>query len=208
MSLRDVTFLDAESRTAVLDAADNVALQMDDDAFRGFYERTSRMLWVYLQRMTGDRSAADDLLQETYYRFLRAGVSLETEAHRRHYLFRIATNLSRDRFRRTKTQPVTVEQTETTDALAPAPNAEAARVGSIDLTRAIAQLAPRERAMLWLAYGHGSSHEEIAGVLGLKTSSVKLLLFRARRRLATILGGARTAPGSAPRARGREHGEA
>lgn len=190
MSLRDLTFIDAG--TAVLDAIDDVALQMDDDAFRGFYERTSRMLWVYLQRMTGDRNAADDLLQETYYRFLRAGVALETEAHRRHYLFRIATNLSRDRFRRTKTQPPTVMHDETTDALVPSPNVEAARVGSIDFTRAIAQLQPRDRAMLWLAYAHGASHKEIAEVVGVGTGSVKPLLFRARKKLAGLLGRANT----------------
>ena len=188
MSLRNVTFTDIEATSAVLDAADNVALQMDDDAFRGFYERTSRMLWVYLQRMTGDRHAADDLLQETYYRFLRAGVALETESHRRHYLFRIATNLSRDRFRRTKTQPATVTHDETTDAKLPSPDAEAARVGSIDLNRAISQLVPRDRAMLWLAYAQGASHKEIAEVVGVGTGSVKPLLFRARKRLAGLLG--------------------
>ena len=46
-------------------------LQMDEDTFRGFYTRTSGMLWAYLARATGDASAADDLLQEAYYRMLR-----------------------------------------------------------------------------------------------------------------------------------------
>jgi DNA-directed RNA polymerase specialized sigma24 family protein len=36
----------------------------------------------------------------------------------------------------------------------------------IDLSRAMARMKPRERSMLWLAYGHGCSHEEIAEVLG------------------------------------------
>ena len=55
----------------------------------------------------------------------------------------------------------------------------------------MARLKPRERDLLWLAYAQGSSHQEIAESLGLKTSSIKLLLFRARRRLAALLGGAR-----------------
>lgn len=42
--------------------------------------------------------------------------------------------------------------------------------------------------MLLLAYVQGASHEEIAGVFGLRTASVKTLLFRARRRLAQMLG--------------------
>jgi RNA polymerase sigma-70 factor (ECF subfamily) len=60
-----------------------------------------------------------------------------------------------------------------------------------DLTRAMGQLKPRERSLLWLAYAEGSSHREIAATLGVKLASVKLLLFRARRKLAAIL----TVPG-------------
>ena len=44
--------------------ASDVTFQMDEEAFRGFYERTARMLWAYLHRMTGDAPATDDLLQE------------------------------------------------------------------------------------------------------------------------------------------------
>ena len=49
------------------------------------------------------------------------------------------------------------------------------------------RLKPRERDLLWLAYAQGSSHDEIAAALGLKTSSIKMLLFRARQRLAALL---------------------
>ena len=48
-------------------------------------------------------------------------------------------------------------------------------------------MKPRERSMLWLAYAHGCSHEEIAQMLGLKTSSLKALLHRARQRLAGFM---------------------
>jgi RNA polymerase sigma-70 factor (ECF subfamily) len=51
----------------------------------------------------------------------------------------------------------------------------------------MAQLKPRERDLLWLAYAQGSSHQEIADSLGLRTASIKLLLFRARRKLAGLL---------------------
>ncbi len=51
----------------------------------------------------------------------------------------------------------------------------------------MAQLSQRERQLVWLAYGQGSTHQEIAGALGLKTGSIKPLLFRARRKLAKIL---------------------
>ena len=51
--------------------------------FRAFYDRTARTLWTYLWRMTGDRQAADDLLQETYYRLLRTRTPYQGDAHRR-----------------------------------------------------------------------------------------------------------------------------
>ena len=57
----------------------------------------------------------------------------------------------------------------------------------IDLQRAMARLKPRERSMLWLAYAQGWSHEEIATAIGVKTASLKAMLFRARRRLVKAL---------------------
>ena len=88
------------SRTGEADEA----LDMDEEAFRLFYQRTSRALWAYLSRMSGDRQLADDLLQETYYRLLRRGRSFDSDEHRRHYLFRIATNLVLDVRRRPRLQ--------------------------------------------------------------------------------------------------------
>jgi RNA polymerase sigma-70 factor (ECF subfamily) len=184
LTLRDVMATDAQ--TAVLADQDApVALRMDEETFRGFYDRTSRMLWTYLYRMTNDRQAADDLMQETYYRFLRAEVAVEGDAHARHYLFRIATNLTRDGFRRARTRPAHVTHDDAQVGGDPAATRLDRR---LDLAAAMAKLGARERAMLWLAYGQGASHKEIAAMVGVGTNSVKPLLFRARRRLAGILG--------------------
>jgi RNA polymerase sigma-70 factor (ECF subfamily) len=175
--------LDSLELTASAATDLDVPLQMDEDAFRGFYDRTSRLVWAYLHRLTGDPHAADDLLQDAYYRFLRARVPLESDAHRRHYLFRIATNLANDRFRRVR--PGSEEVLPEADTLEAAPQSLEQR---LELTQAMGRLNTRERAMIWLAYAHGSSHDEIAETMGLRPSSVKTLLFRARRRLAGLLG--------------------
>jgi RNA polymerase sigma-70 factor (ECF subfamily) len=169
------------------------AIVMDEETFRAFYDRTARPLWVYLARATGDAQSADDLLQETYYRFVRARHACETDAHRRHYLFRIAINLVRDCRRRRRLDCVPLDGTET--AGAPAAAAGRAR----DLASALARLRPRDRDLLWLAYANGSTHAQIAETLGLRAASVKLLLFRARRRLAGLLG--RDAPATVERSR-------
>ena len=188
--MRELTITEIERlRTEEADRA--VPLEMDEEAFRGFYDRTARTLRAYLARVTGDASLADDLLQETYYRFLRARGEYEGEAHRRNTLFRIATNLVYDSRRRARVAPPLVA---TELEIADRSNEAVATERASDLRRAMSHLKPRERALLWLAYAQGSSHKEIAQSMGLRTGSVKLLLFRARRRLAALLGGGRREP--------------
>jgi RNA polymerase sigma-70 factor (ECF subfamily) len=180
------TLTNVEHLEAAAAAAD-VPFEMDEDTFRAFYDRTARPLWAYLARITGDRQAADDLLQEAYYRFLRAKVRLEDESHRRHYLFKVATNLARDGYRRKGTAPELVAE-RIEHAVADAGTARRTDT-RLDLTRAFGRLKRRERELLWLAYAQGSSHEEIGAALGLKTGSIKPLLFRARHKLAALLRG-------------------
>jgi len=187
--MRDLTLTDVERLASRADEAraDEVAFQMDEDTFRAFYERTARPVWMYLSRMTGDPQAADDLLQDTYYRFLRANRGYENDTHRKNYLFLIATNLVRDARRRTKLDLVRVPDEDAPDALRAGGDVAARTERRTDLTRAMARLRPRERDLLWLAYAQGSSHQEIAESLGLRTGSIKQMLFRARRRLAVLL---------------------
>jgi RNA polymerase sigma-70 factor (ECF subfamily) len=188
MFSREMTVSDIERLERVATAAVE-ALQMDEDAFRAFYDRTARQVWAYLARVTGDRTAADDLLQESYYRFLRAPRAFTSDSHRRNYLFRIATNLAHDRHRRSRIAVhVPMPEENAPGALSDGRDLATETEHRTDLARAMATLKPREREMLWLAYAQGSSHEEIAESLGLRKSSIKILLFRARRRLASALG--------------------
>lgn len=173
----------------------DVPFAMDEDTFRAFYDRTSRPLWAYLARMTGDRQAADDLLQECYYRLLRARVAHDDESHRRRYLFKIATNLARDGYRRRASAPHIASASS--DVEPPDPASPERTDARLDLTRAFGRLKRRERELLWLAYAQGSSHAEIGTALGLKTGSIKPLLFRARHKLAALLRGESSGGGRA-----------
>jgi RNA polymerase sigma-70 factor (ECF subfamily) len=181
---RDVTFNDVSRIDTLHD--DCAGFVMDEDTFRAFYERTARGVWAYLARVTGDRQIADDLLQETYYRFLRAAATHSSEDHRRNSLYRIATNLARD-VRRRNLLRATELVGHDIERMSGADREEASGQAA-DVSRAMAKLKPRERAILWLAYAEGNSHREIAEVLGLRTSSMKILLFRARRKMAELLG--------------------
>lgn len=181
--LRSLTYTDVNRRDAVHESCEGFA--MDEESFRGFYDRNARGVWAYLARLTGDRHMADDLLQEAFYRFLRAAAIHENEQHRRNSLFRIATNLARDARRKHMVRPIIDLPREQMEKFARTEN-EAAD-SATDCRGALSRLKTRERAMLWLAYAEGASHEEIASVLGLKASSMKGLLFRARRKFAGLL---------------------
>jgi RNA polymerase sigma-70 factor (ECF subfamily) len=171
----------------VLPAASAEASAMDEETFRAFYERTARPVWAYLRRLSGDAAMADDLLQDTYFRFVRAGRTFESDAHQLHYLFRVAASAAADWRRHRRTGDVALGE-----------DAESAvdtrRGGSFedraDVARALARLRPRDREMLWLAYAQGSSHEEIARRLGVGRPSIKAMLARARRRFAMIFAAA------------------
>lgn len=163
---------------------------MGEDEFRAFYERTARPLWSYLSRITGNPHEADDVLQEAYYRFFRAGARHENEAHRRNSLFQIATNLVRDAARRAKHHvdvPIEDENTSTVLPRSTAPVPEHQAAIRTDLARGMEKLEPVQRELLWLAYAQGASHEEIADILGLRAVSIRTLLLRARRKLAGFL---------------------
>lgn len=151
---------------------------MDEPAFHLFYARAAGPLLGYLRRLTGSHATAEDLLQESFVRFLTSSAVPDTDDHRRHYLFRIATNLARDHFRRASRQrPLTA---------APEPHTMP-RVSDGDVWARLNALSPRDRELLLLAYVEGCSHAEIAAITGLMRASIRLLLFRARKRFAIEL---------------------
>lgn len=168
-------------------AAAAEAFQMDELTFRAFYDATARALWSYLYRTSGNATLADDLMQESYYRFLRARFSEPDADYMKNYLFRIATNLLRDHWRHAKVDPPSPAAAD--DSHFERADASVSNESAVesDVMRAMQDLKPRERQLLWLAYVEGSSHREIAQAAGLSEQSVRGLLFRARAKAAKLL---------------------
>jgi RNA polymerase sigma-70 factor (ECF subfamily) len=169
---------------------------MDEARFEDFYRRTAGALWAYLYRLSGDGATADDLLQKSFLRLLRADPRVATDEDLRNWLFRVSTNVALDHFRQTARHRARLKEgveeripeyswghseTRPTDL-------------SHDLADAFAELTARERALLWLAHVEQAAHAEIGEALGVKTKSVKVLLFRARTRLRTLLSKRGLAP--------------
>jgi RNA polymerase sigma-70 factor (ECF subfamily) len=165
---------------------DTVQLPMNEEAFAGFYRNTVRPLWAYLSRASGDPALADDLVQESYLRFLCARAPwAEGETACRRYLFRIGTNLLRDHWRRPTDR--SLEDTPERKLPTVAPQNIEYRDSNAFLNAALLRLRPTERQLLWLAHAEGMSHREISGITGLGTARIRLMLFRARHKLARAL---------------------
>ncbi|HEX8172776.1 MAG TPA: RNA polymerase sigma factor [Thermoanaerobaculia bacterium] len=157
---------------------------MEEARFETFYRRTAGALWSYLFRLTGDEAVADDLLQKAFFRLLRANPALASEEHLRRWMFKTATNLAFDHFRETKRARAYSDSVPRGEG-GPAPEPRA--LLRHDMMRTFAELKPRERALLWLAHVEEADHDDISAALGVKPKSVKVLLFRARKRLGELL---------------------
>ncbi len=164
-------------------ASGTAVAAMDNEQFAAFYARSARSLWAYLARVSRDPALADDLTQESYVRFLCAKHPQDGEVAARRYLFRIATNLLRDHWRRPQASSIE----EMPEEMFKAKWGVAPSDSQAMLEPAMALMRPRDRQLLWLAYAEGYSHHEIAEVTGLGSASIRLLLFRARRKMARLL---------------------
>lgn len=162
---------------------------MDDAAFQIFYSATAPMLWSYIRRASGDAALADDILQESFFRFLRADLPALEKFQMKAYLYRIASSLLADHWRQLKR-----ERRWSLETLFGERTTENAELSG-DTLRLFAVLEPKEQMLLWLAYVEGFDHREIASALQVNQKSVRVLLFRARKKLAGILTSQGIGPG-------------
>jgi len=157
-------------------------VKIDEQAFQLLYRRTAGALRAYAARVMGNATYADDIVQESYLRLVRSPPPTDDPQQLRAWLFRIASRLIVDHWRRGN-----LERGRHTEP------AEARTVANpdiplwVDMARVFEHLNPQQRQLMWLAYVEGADHREIAEALGLREASVRVLLFRTRRRLARLL---------------------
>ena len=134
-----------------------------------------RLCTLYL----GDRSQAEDAVQDAFLRCLEKAPDFESPAHARAWLLRVTVNGCKSRLRapwRRRTAPLL-------DAYPAAAPEEGTR------REAMQALPARDRAVLHLYYYEGYQTAEIAALTGLREGSVRSRLTRARTRLRQVLKG-------------------
>lgn len=155
----------------------------DAGAFEALYRQLVSGVFGLAVRLTHDRGDAEELTQEVFVRAWEARERFDSLPHLRNWLRRVTVNEWIDRARRRRELPLDEEGAAARRLAVPA-GAPGAR---LDLTRALALLSPRLRAVLVLFDLYGLDHAEIGSTLGMTAGASKVQLHRARRRLRELL---------------------
>ena len=134
--------------------------------FLAFVDATSAYLARTAYLLTGDRDAANDLVQETLARTFAAWPRVRP-GEAKAYARRILVNLNTDRWRR---RPVTTTQWLDPAALG---NAERTVDDRDQIARMLASLGPQQRRVIVLRYFEDLPEAEVAACLGISVGAVK-----------------------------------
>ena len=163
---------------AVTEASHAASRALDD-----LYRAHGADVYRYALAVLGNHADAEDVTQTTFlnaYRALEQGVHPRKPAN---WLLTIASNAIKQRFRRDQARPREVELDR--DVPTTETDSEVPSVG--ELLTALAKIPPQQRQAIVLREFEGRSYAEIADILGVTTSALETLLFRARRSLAEEL---------------------
>ncbi len=143
--------------------------------WRELYDAHAGELAGYLWKVTGDREAANDLMQETFIAGMRDEAALREPAKARAWLFRIGTRLATKWLRRGRLIAFlpfigTERSTEGEPGVEP-----------LAVRGAMRAIAPDQATALVLHYAHGFSRAEIAELVGRSEETVKSRIARGRR---------------------------
>jgi RNA polymerase sigma-70 factor (ECF subfamily) len=159
-----------------------------------------KALYRYIRSLVRDAAEAEDLTQETLLRAYEKLSTLDDEAKLVPWLYRIATNITYDRFRQAsfRNRPRSLDEgteagLESGDRIAPVDTAPRLdklmeqREMSACVQDYIEALPESHRAVILLHDVQGLTNPEIAEMLGVSLATVKIRLHRARKRLRAAL---------------------
>lgn len=157
----------------------------DVSAFESLFDRYRHPIHSFLTRMVG-RPAAEDLSQATFLSVVRARGRFRKDARFRPWLYAIAANAARDYHRRSKGEQLTA-QGELPNLASEPGDAESDPGLEKAVRHALEQLPEGQRVAITLHRFQGLSFAEIAEVLDLTESAVKVRAHRGYLRLRDLL---------------------
>ena len=168
----------------------NQSVGVKERTIDGLVQQHKNRIYSYVCRLTNDSPDAEDITQEVFIRAFQSLNAFRHDAAVDTWLYRIATNLVIDRFRREKRAPVWVRvDGEAADSVreVPTTNRESDPQATVQLTElqeqvhaAIHSLPDKLKAAVVLHDIEGLSYEEVGEALGCPVGTVKSRLFNAR----------------------------
>ena len=146
-----------------------------------------REIMRFLVRSTGDREDAMDLFQETWLRAYRAYPTLRSEDGLRPWIYRIASNLCRNRARDRMRRGRVIASESADDAIADHPAAHhlngGGPEGALHLKRSIARLPGKQGQALMMRKFAGLEYAEIGTALNCSAESARASVYQALKKL-------------------------
>jgi RNA polymerase sigma-70 factor (ECF subfamily) len=154
--------------------------------FEDAVKSMEREIMRFLMRSTGDREDAKDLFQETWLRAYRAYPTLRTEDGLRPWIFRIASNLCRNRVRDRMRRARVITNASANGAAfgdSAACSTRGTPDGVLHLKRSIARLPGKQGQALMMRKFAGLEYAEIGAALNCSVDSARASVYQALRKL-------------------------
>lgn len=150
----------------------------DQQAYQTLFERYQAPVWTYLVRRTRDQEAANELFQEAFLKVWRSCDTFKPGQRFKPWVYRIATNAARDRYRYDQREVETADVDVELGSSQPLSHIEL-----MHLEQAIGELPDAYREAFLLGPVQGMDHNEVADVLGISPANARARISRARNKL-------------------------
>jgi RNA polymerase sigma-70 factor (ECF subfamily) len=151
------------------------------------FDRYHTTLFDFFCRMTGNRAAADDLVQDVFFRILKYRRTYRDESHFTTWMFHIARNARIDYFKKHRAEVLFPEEGFDLPSRGPFPSQQFEQEQEVTLLkRALLKLPDEKRELLILARYQELKYEQIADLLAVDIGTVKVRVHRAVKELREI----------------------
>jgi RNA polymerase sigma-70 factor, ECF subfamily len=146
--------------------------------FQKLYEDNYRSIYYYIRNLCGDTSLAEDLTQEAFYNALLYICAGKDVKICKSWLVKVAHNVLIDYLRKNR---VDISSTPLNEDFKASITFDSTK--KLDLITLLEKLPVRYRSLILLRDHYGFSYDEIAGIMNCTETTIKVTLFRARKKL-------------------------